>query len=614
MNVFLSYASDDRNLAEQVAHSIRARNHTVFFDRTDLPPGASYEKQIQQAIHKAAVMVFLVSPDSVAAGRFTQTELRFAQARWPSASNRVLPVMIRPTPFDDIPNYLRSVTILEPSGNIPAEVAASVDGMQQEWTTRFKSLTAFLAITVIAGSIWLYSFLYSPTFSIEATPPQPAERGFFGEPNLYSIDVVATNEGKVVGNVTNVSFEVDPPDALVVKKSDSNLESEIPSIITPKAEFKSHIQFSEGQTSDSAQWRVCLHFEALEPECSQFYKWTGQDDFAYGDHFPISPALSEKAKAIAWDGANYLIAATSPNRIVRLSESGVVITESELAGIPTALSVGSLGLYVGMAAPDRIARLNFETLKTEAEMSVNFPKALRGTFDEPISNTPRSLAQDGSNLWVITQGGASGNGLAYLDSGLSKLQIPPYYEDVSFDLKGMSLRDGDGVVWSGQNDTTPASISRLSPKEMTTFGGHDYEIASCASDVLFFKGKLLIPDCDGKLIETMVSGSDLRLGRQIDSISGYPSGNNAWPVVRLGQTADDKLLGAVTVAHISAFDSDEKTSASTLGNLDLKTVEKVRLRVSDASIVDMAAGKESALVLLESDSGKRQLAAPELYD
>src|SRR5690606_10141569 len=99
MRIFVSYASDDCDAAALVAESIKARGHKVFFDRADLPPGGSYEEQIEAAIRASSLMVFLVSPDSVAPGRFTRTELKFAERTWKSAKNRVVPVMLRPTPI-----------------------------------------------------------------------------------------------------------------------------------------------------------------------------------------------------------------------------------------------------------------------------------------------------------------------------------------------------------------------------------------------------------------------------------------------------------------------------------------------------------------------------------
>src|SRR5262245_29748834 len=114
MRVFVSYASDDRDVAALVAQSIKARGHTVFFDRDDLPPGDSYEARIEAAIEASHLMVFLISPDSVATGRFTRTELKLAERKWKSARNRVVPVMLRTTPIADIPPFVRAVSILEP--------------------------------------------------------------------------------------------------------------------------------------------------------------------------------------------------------------------------------------------------------------------------------------------------------------------------------------------------------------------------------------------------------------------------------------------------------------------------------------------------------------------
>jgi hypothetical protein len=42
----------------------------------------------------------------------------------------VLPVMIQPTPSESVPAYLKAVTILEPSGNIAAEVADAVKALR----------------------------------------------------------------------------------------------------------------------------------------------------------------------------------------------------------------------------------------------------------------------------------------------------------------------------------------------------------------------------------------------------------------------------------------------------------------------------------------------------
>jgi hypothetical protein len=79
MRIFLSYASEQRTIAEPIAFALRGRGHKVFFDKADLPPGGNDDAQIERAIKQSDLLIFLVSPASVPPGRFTLTELAFAR-------------------------------------------------------------------------------------------------------------------------------------------------------------------------------------------------------------------------------------------------------------------------------------------------------------------------------------------------------------------------------------------------------------------------------------------------------------------------------------------------------------------------------------------------------
>jgi hypothetical protein len=130
MKIFLAYQSEDRATAESIAFSLRSRGHKVFFDRDDLPAGASYDHQIERAVKDSDIFIFLISPDSVMRGRYILTELTFARQKWPDPNRRVLPVMARKTPLEDVPEYLKAVAILEPTGNIAAETSVAVNKMR----------------------------------------------------------------------------------------------------------------------------------------------------------------------------------------------------------------------------------------------------------------------------------------------------------------------------------------------------------------------------------------------------------------------------------------------------------------------------------------------------
>lgn len=126
MKLFLSYASEDKDIAEQVYFALMGDNHHVFFDRTSLPPGGDYNTRIRQAVLDSDLFIFLISDASVAESSYALTELMFARRKWPHPGEFVIPVMIRRTDYGTIPNYLKAVTILEPRGSISAEVASEI--------------------------------------------------------------------------------------------------------------------------------------------------------------------------------------------------------------------------------------------------------------------------------------------------------------------------------------------------------------------------------------------------------------------------------------------------------------------------------------------------------
>jgi hypothetical protein len=159
MNVFISYASEQRVTAEEIALALRAEAHEVFFDRSQLPEGDAYDARIRDAVAACDLLVFLVSPEAVSDGRYTLTELEFAEQRWPSPAGHVLPVMVRATRAEAVPAYLRAIVILRPRGNAAAEVAAAIARLSRPWWARVirrQALPLLAFVMVIGGiSIWL---------------------------------------------------------------------------------------------------------------------------------------------------------------------------------------------------------------------------------------------------------------------------------------------------------------------------------------------------------------------------------------------------------------------------------------------------------------------------
>lgn len=126
MRIFLSYASEDRPVAEQIQLALAGDKNSVFFDTQSLPPGGDYNTRIASAIHKSDILIFLISKYSIEDGSYCLAELNFARKKWPHPKDKVIPVLLSKVDFELIPNYLKAVTVCEPKGNVPAEILSLV--------------------------------------------------------------------------------------------------------------------------------------------------------------------------------------------------------------------------------------------------------------------------------------------------------------------------------------------------------------------------------------------------------------------------------------------------------------------------------------------------------
>jgi hypothetical protein len=131
VRVFLSYPTEERDIAERVQLALRASGHDVFFDRASLPPGAEYDRAIAAAINSSALVIFLVTPAAFTAGRYMLTELGLVERKWSHPNGRVLPVAVRSTPITELPPYIRAVTVLQPRGDAAAETAYEVERLRR---------------------------------------------------------------------------------------------------------------------------------------------------------------------------------------------------------------------------------------------------------------------------------------------------------------------------------------------------------------------------------------------------------------------------------------------------------------------------------------------------
>jgi TIR domain len=127
MKVFLSYSSAQRPLAEKIVELLDSEGHDVFFDRDSLQAGETFDQRIRKAIGGCQLFIFLVSAESVKHGSYTRTELALVEMLDDSVRPAILPVLVAPLDLALLPAFLSTRTVYQPSGYVPAEVAAQVD-------------------------------------------------------------------------------------------------------------------------------------------------------------------------------------------------------------------------------------------------------------------------------------------------------------------------------------------------------------------------------------------------------------------------------------------------------------------------------------------------------
>lgn len=124
----MSYATPDRDLAAELAQTLRNQGDRVFFDKDSLLAGADFNQQIRNSIKKSDRFIFIATATSLSEGRYTVTELNEAKHKWESPVGRVITVLAdNSVQYDDLDPYLRSVQVIDPEGNMEADVASAID-------------------------------------------------------------------------------------------------------------------------------------------------------------------------------------------------------------------------------------------------------------------------------------------------------------------------------------------------------------------------------------------------------------------------------------------------------------------------------------------------------
>ncbi|NER24799.1 MAG: TIR domain-containing protein [Symploca sp. SIO1C2] len=114
--VFLSYATQDRAIMEKIRNSLRRESITVWTNLTDIQTGEDFGEAINRGIEQADNLVYLLSPESINS-TYCQQELDLAV----SLNKRIIPVLVKETEPNTIPEVLRQLQYIDLTDNVKEE-------------------------------------------------------------------------------------------------------------------------------------------------------------------------------------------------------------------------------------------------------------------------------------------------------------------------------------------------------------------------------------------------------------------------------------------------------------------------------------------------------------
>ncbi|MDJ0554868.1 MAG: TIR domain-containing protein [Microcoleaceae cyanobacterium MO_207.B10] len=110
--VFLSYATPDREIMEKIRSSIMREGLTVWTNETDIGYGKEFQEEIQKGVESADNVVYLISPESLTS-EYCQKEIEYAFVN----NKRLICLLIKATDLEEIPPRLRAIQFIDITEN-----------------------------------------------------------------------------------------------------------------------------------------------------------------------------------------------------------------------------------------------------------------------------------------------------------------------------------------------------------------------------------------------------------------------------------------------------------------------------------------------------------------
>jgi len=167
MNIFISFAKEQKEIADKLATTLNSQGHKVLYVIKNFPNASSDLDRVRKAIEKAQLFIFLVSPESIKKGSSTLSELSIARHRWRTPKDKVMAIMASSVELSTLPQFLQTLDVIKPAGELVSEVTNTLYFKYK----RKKRIT--IASTIIAGIVLISLIITTIKFSMDVSIEEP---------------------------------------------------------------------------------------------------------------------------------------------------------------------------------------------------------------------------------------------------------------------------------------------------------------------------------------------------------------------------------------------------------------------------------------------------------
>jgi hypothetical protein len=505
MKVLVAGPPELRALAERVARGLADAGHHAAADAS--AAGGWPRRSLAQPARRPEVVVLLIAPGTLGEDSRSRHHLERAARRWPDPAGRVIPLLIRPTPLDEIPPYLRSVTLIVPAGDPTADVLSELVQLSERRTSRLLRrsvlLTAGLAVVVTIGAV------------LAARSARPAAPG---------------------GSAIPFDTIVLPDD--LARRARVVATAAMPELADGAAAC---VRLSR---SDEAR---CT--EAVRQELERYYFVGATDPDALlrisHDGVVVGHAqLTGEPRAVAISGDTVYVATASPDAVHAFVGDSLSPTWTRAVTLPSSRAGGNAAGRSRTGGPSTVpvgivAVRDTLWLLTGGRPSVAFAAAGRHQ-SSAIANANRSasfamIGSSGAPYAIANSltgrpptsvsGSAIQEPLESLPPSSSALLAlgrsdgPWRWIDAAVPGgRPLHLRRVDRAVWVVMDETGGGrSLVRVAPEGPVIYEAAEHDWTACADDVADAGGELLVVSCDDELLGLRLRGDRadvlLRYGR-----------------------------------------------------------------------------------------------------